>query len=414
MYQEMLRSNPGKAVESASMKQFGKGTLIYMGSNSPIISYPAENFIIDEFDDCNQENIIMLPERQSRYSMEERSGIKVSNPSYQGLYIDKEFKNSDQKEWYIECSSCGKHIHPDFLKHVLRQIDDVDWVIRDLDYDPTSGKDIQPICDKCGKPFDRFAPGEWVEFQKHFISGYRISKMFSTAVTIREVAERFAEGLVNETKMQRVYNADFGMAYTAKGAKIDEQMLLDCVKEGFRMQSGLKDGVSVMGIDVGSVLNVIIFKIINKEKMAAVYIGIDHELEDLVELWRRYRVKCAVIDGLPEGRLSKKLCRTFPGAFRWFHANEQKDRVNADDKIIHANRTQMLDEVKEFCLTKRIVLPENAPNVPEFFRQMTASTRVYNEKRECYEWVEGSEPDHYMFSTAFGILARKILVMVGK
>ena len=118
-----------------------------------------------------------------------------------------------------------------------------------------------------------------------------------------------------------------------------------------------------------------------------------------------------VIDALPEISIAKRLCYKFPGIFRWFKQSEKKDLLKIDDKIILANRTGMLDSVKEAVMTETILLPQNAASIDGFYDQVCAPTRIYDEEKKVYYWDEGNAEDHYCFSLAFLLLAKTILLM---
>ena len=138
----------------------------------------------------------------------------------------------------------------------------------------------------------------------------------------------------------------------------------------------------------------------------------------------RFNIKAGVIDGLPEQRLSKELCARIKGMFRCFYpaGNLKVERVDANNKIIMADRTSSLDETKEMILLKNIMFPRNADKMEpfaddgwsEFFYELTTSTRVKNEKTGLYQWAEGGNPDHFFHSLNYLRLAKKIIMKVLK
>ena len=410
-YKSLLRYSERKFTESTSMKQIKDGTIAFVGSNTEVafLSFAADDVIIDELDKCNQDNIKMAPERQA--NSDDKYTLRVANPTFVEKGIDLFFKNSDKRYWNIKCPHCNKYLVPDFFKHVVREIDDNIYIIRDTNYDPENDKDILPICDNCEKSFDRKASGIWVPTQKHDERGWEISKMFSTFVTLRELVDRFNDGLLDDVAMQRFQNGDLGKAYTAKGAKIDEEMLNKCIIPDFIIPKKY-EYACVMGVDVGSMLNIVIREILPDGRLRAVYIDEQREENILYELLQKYNIVCAVIDGLPETRLSKKFANSFNGGFMCFFGSEKKDKVSINDKTVTVNRTQMLDAVKEYILTQTMLLPSNVKGIKNYYDQIKASTRVFNEKRNCYEWLEGNNPDHYFLAEGYCITAKRILNIV--
>ena len=409
-YKHVIKSGLYKQSEAMLLKHMGQGSIAFVGSNTPSVfgEYPADDLIVDELDYCNQGNLAMGEERLS--ASEDKRQIKVSNPTVEGFGIDEEFGTTTQNEWMIKCD-CGKWIRPDFFKHVVREVDGGQFVIRDEEY-KRDGNDIHMICE-CGKPLDRKSEGTWVsDYQGRSKVGYHISKLFSTHVTIKEIVDRFEAGMVNDTKMQRFYNADLGVAYTATGAKISEQMLDGC-KEDYMMKTP-EEGVCVIGIDVGNVLTVRISQLLPDKRMKAVYIGEVFDYQEVVDLYRKYKVRVGTIDALPETRLSKKLVGALKGLFLVYYGNVKKDLIDIHSKILTVDRTSTLDNVKEAILLKNLILPKNARSIPNYYDQMTASTRTYDEVKQRYVWVETSKADHFFHAESYGILARKLLTMLAR
>ena len=409
-YQTLIKD--GKSTESMDLKDIGDGVISFAGSNTPnpFIEFPADTYIIDEKDRGNQTHLMMGEERLD--ASENPKRIKSSNPTITNFGIHTDILNSDYKEWHIH-ADCGHWINMDFFTHIVKKVDDEDdtddYIVLDKEWDRFSGRDIRPICDKCGKPFDRYGDGEYVARQRHTNSGYHISKLYSTNALLSKLVENFEKGLVNPLKMERFYNADLGLPFQGSGSKVFEYMLDACVQQ-YSSYPYLKEGVGIIGIDVGKVMHVIIGRAL-PDILQIVYIGTVFEEEDIWDLWKRFRCVAGVIDAQPEIRMSKRLCRKYKGMFRWMKYSERADKIDPKDKVVLAYRTGILDAVKEAILTKSIMLPKESRNIEDFYSQMCASTRVYNEDKEMYEWQEGDKPDHYMFSMAFLLLARKILLM---
>jgi phage terminase large subunit GpA-like protein len=81
---------------SVTMKQVGKGTISFVGSNSTanFTEFPADDAIIDENDQCNQDNIKMAGDRLA--NSKRRSTYIVGNPTITDFGIHSKFKNSKQ------------------------------------------------------------------------------------------------------------------------------------------------------------------------------------------------------------------------------------------------------------------------------------------------------------------------------
>ncbi len=251
-------------------------------------------------------------------------------------------------------------------------------------------------------------------------SGYSISKIFCTEDTITDIYEKFVNGLSNDSIMQRVYNADFGVGYIPKGSQIDKLLLDSCIDKSYRMPGHLEEGMSFMGIDVGNNYNVVIRQL-HKDKLIAVYIdvidipgGFD-KFNFVLDLIRRYRVSYAVIDGMPELGIAKDFCNNFRGGWRWFKCGEKEDRADLDKKIVNANRTLMIDDFREALKVGTIINPANIHSVKGYYEEITTPVRYYNDVRKVFEWVNFNDAgkkvkkdDHYLFAESFCNLAYKL------
>jgi len=399
------------------MFKLGKGTVIFVSAFTPasFIEFPADTLIVDELDRTVIENV---NKGLSRLSASKHKMIKkISNPTIEAYGIDEEYSKSNQFKWHIKCD-CGHEFQPDFFAHVVRDVGNGRYAIRDKEYDKASDKDIRLICDKCGRAVDRYSEGRWIaSYLDRTNTGYQISKLYASTDKITELVGRFGDGLKNDSKLQDFYNFDLGLAFTAKGAKISELMLDACIQP-YTMPEGLTEGASVAGIDVNyPFFNVVILQIID-DKLRAVYINTIRDYKGLKQLLKSYNVRCGVIDAGPERRISAAICARVPGMFRCdYITGVAKPTVDADRKRVTRNRTVALDNVKEAILMKLIELPSNARSIEGFYAQMCASTRVFDEKARKgegdYNWVEGSKADHYHHCIGYALIARKLLVIVG-
>jgi hypothetical protein len=417
-YQRLTKEmDVGQKTSSMAMVKLGKGTVIFVSAFTPVsfIEFPADTMIVDELDRCVLENI---NKGLSRLSASKHKKIKkISNPTIESYGIDEEYAKSNQYEWYLRCD-CGKEFIPDFFAHVVRDIGEGNFLIRDTEYEAHQGHDIRMICDSCGRPINRYAEGRWIaRYPERSCSGYRISKLYASTDSITELVDRFSDGLTNDNKLQDFYNFDLGLAFTAAGAKITELMLDQCIAP-YSMPKGLAEGLCIAGIDVNYPdFNIVILRVTNEDKLRAVYIDTIRDYKSLKTLLREFKVRCGIIDAGPERRISAMLCARIPGMFRCdYTTGIVKDKIDLQLHRLTTNRTMALDNVKEAVLTKRIELPANARSIEGFYAQMTASTRVYDPKARHgegdYRWLEGSKADHYMHSMGYALVAKKLLAML--
>lgn len=416
-YQAMVRASYEKKLgsggfESMSLKNIGDGTVAFVSSQSKssFTEFPADDLFVDELDECDPENLIMAPERLGHST--EPTETRVGNPTIEHRGIHAEYLRSDQKQYMLRCGHCNYHQVPDYFEHVVREIDTNTYVLRDEAFEFHMARDINLICQRCGKTLDRFASGEWVARKRSPISGYHISKLFSSRLPLRGIVERHGRGLVNEDVLVRFYNADLGLPFTAPGSKITEALLDSAVRDYGR---GIpKTGRCLIGVDVGSTrMHVVIGQLTDRPGqhpgVRIVYIGTVLELEDVHQLWIDYRCAFGVIDAQPEVRLARKACYLMRGMAHCYYGEVKADNFNEDKRLITVRRTPALDATKESLLDGALELPRDARSVEGYYDEMTAATRTKEEKPSgdvVYVWREGEKPDHFHHSTTYMMIAR--------
>jgi hypothetical protein len=240
-----------------------------------------------------------------------------------------------------------------------------------------------------------------------------LSKLFTARTSIGELIQNFIDAEKDDTKMTRFYNADLGLAFTAPGAKITEEMLDECVRD---YPQGIRpaDGVCIAGIDVGTQFHIVIghlapglpgIQVIDAQAVRTP--------EEVIDLLKKYRVRSFVIDAMPEMRISRQIASR-AGGYRCFFSKGKKDQIANGDNTITTDRTQALDNVKAAIVTGSLRLPMNARTIPDYYAHMTASTRVFDEEGNGgegeFKWVEGSKADHFLLSTCYLLISANLLV----
>ena len=404
-------------VHRTSLMHFGRGTLVYVGSNvsDEFVEVSIDSAYIDEKDRCNQANLLMVPDRYSASPY--RFHREIGNPTIEGYGIDERYQESSKGVWMLKCPGCGKHFTPDFWKHAVKQIGHNQYVARDSDYMLGEWSDARLI-HECGSPVDRLQEGEWVhEFPKKLWKGYCISKLFSKFTRLSELIEKHDKSLGNDTKMQIFYNSDLGLPFTSKGAKITQQMLLDCCRDYKwpvkRVEAG---SIRALGVDVGEVLHAVLREKVDKSTWrlleARTFEGFDG-LARFIESWKPKRV---VVDAMPESHGVSKLKSQFH--FLW--AARFQDKVMEPNQIKHSrevrmDRTTILDYVRAGYEDQELLLPREAPFIDSgnYFENLKASTRILEQDEEKPDKVRfvwrHTKPDHYFLAESYCMMAVMIM-----
>lgn len=404
-YQTMINTAEGEG-ESMHLKHIANGTVAFAGSNSPapFVEFPADGMVIDEFDRCDIQNIYMAEERMS--ASIHRESVLISQPTFNGIGIDYEYSLSDQKKWFIKCEHCNHWFNPDFFKNIVRQTDGDEYETISEDDDGT----VHFVCDKCNKLLDRYKIGEWVSTVKSDISGYEISKLFSSKETVNDLINRFSRALTDYRMMQRFMNGDLGLGYTAEYVTISTNMMMESIGSHMHMADKVTTS-SVIGIDVGKFFHYVILNY-NSPNKPRIYFGKTQNWRDVISIAKKYKCRVGVIDALPETTISKSICSFFPSFFMSYFQNVRSTAIDFVKRTITIDRTQCLDMVQTSLIENAYSLPQDFMADSEFVDHMTVSQRITVDSRhdmnKRYVWHNNNKPDHYFLAFGYAMVAHQL------
>lgn len=384
-----------------------------------LASFPVDILIIDEYDLITL-RAAALAEKRLRASPL-RAKYYVSKPSLPNMGIDKLFLESDQLQWQICCPNCETWQPPDFWANVvLVENGEIqyypDWKKRTKAELLSAEWDF--ACKACTYPMDRCSPGRW-EAQNPFspFRGYRIPGMVAPFVPLLEVVKG---SLAEEPDLLlEWYRADLGLPKSPEGGQLSWDELEAC-KQDYTMTH--KARRCTMGVDVGVKLHVRI-GCFREDQWQAVFIGTVDEFSELDELMKRYDVRSAVIDALPETRSSRDFCKRWPGRawMAYYQAEpkaifvwkDPKERTEAGTVTIA--RTETMDRVATSHRERLEGLPENAQTIEGFYTQMCAPVKVMvtREKKDGTRmkvsiYLE-TGPDHFFHASVYERASRERL-----
>lgn len=425
--QKYLTTDDKKKVDSIELKKVGSAYVNYVGSNSPgtFYEYVADALIIDEYDRCDQNNLIIAPRRLDASSL--KLQIYVSNPSVEGHGIDSLFRKSDQKHWSILCRACGEDQVLDFFKNICEIKTDSDGEVTGyslLEKDPGGEQDMQVLCRKCGRAINRLERDpkfcRWVaQVPGAAWSGYHLSQIYSPWVGVRELWNRLQTAQDNPEHLQMFYNLCLGLGYSPKGRAYTHALLNKCVRDYYLTEHyDPGTGTCIAGIDVGGVFHVKISDVdfrLRQRRMVAC--GPVSGWENLGPYLRKFKVSRVVIDAAPEIQASiswqRQMLDQGLEVWRCDHAvsdlSVHAPKLDRGKKIIHVARTLMYDMAFEHWRSGVNLLPRNASTLydGEFYKQMCLNVRFLTKDshhRPVYKWT-GSKPDHYWSADGFERMA---------
>lgn len=200
---------------------------------------------LDEYD-----RISPLAEQSALQSMES-SKYKMlrrwSTPTTEGYGIHKLFLESDQRRWVHKCPHCGYEQVMDYDKNIkMVNPDGVD----------TIGKVVLPgtfqyVCQKCGKPLDRWYDGKWVAMKpgKGRRTGFAISQMDAIWIT----PDHLKQEEMRSPSKQYFFNYNLGMPFQDNGTTFHAEDVFDHINSSYEKPTN-RDGYKyvVCGLDWGA------------------------------------------------------------------------------------------------------------------------------------------------------------------
>lgn len=229
----IIRENPILASyvhdkDSVEQKQVGKNIVHFRGTwtERTAISFPSDLNVHDEEDRSKREVVEQYASRLQHSNFKWQ--WHLSNPSTPGNGVDKYWKESDQKHWFIKCPACSK-------KQFLSWPENID-VARETF-----------ICKHCFKdlPDSARRVGDWHGIKsetKPRFSGYWFSLLMAPWVTAKQIIE------LNRTKSPEYFaNFVLGIPYAGNGSKLlEEDFFQNLVSE-----KNMQDDPIVIGVDTG-------------------------------------------------------------------------------------------------------------------------------------------------------------------
>lgn len=410
-----------------SLKRFGRGTILFLGSETPnnFVEFSADLLIVDEFEECNEANVAMAVNRlrESPYPQT----IYCGNPRLPRTGIDSEFSASDRRHWFMRCGHCGERQNLDWFLHFIDREDSGRWVPRDKKA-WLAGDELRPICQRCGKPFEREAKGGlWVPAQRHERRGYSMSRLDVLDESTRALFAEWGKAQSSPERVRVFHNGALGKAYEQGGSRLtitdlrrasDGQPVLD--PNG---GESYEEHVVTAGIDVGAVCHITV-SIVERDAedepiRRARLITATSSFEEIAAILKRYRVQLAVIDAGPEYHKARELRDQFVeegGCTVWlcqFHRTPQVGsqkygmRLDYQSQVVQVDRTAVFDVSHADILQGRRLFPTDAFGVPDWAEQMTVPVRVVDEEKSVAIWTKGS--DHYRLSDVYDRVAIDLL-----
>lgn len=431
IYRQLVETAVGET-DRVGMKHLGPGSIFYQGSKDAGagIADAGDVLIIDEYDECDTDALARSDSRLEGSAVKQQ--IRVSNPSLPKVGISALYEKTDARKWHVVCPRCSLAQPLEWRVNVVEAMTDSqgnvrDYRLRDRNWTPDCGRDIQVLCRNCHEPLPRLERDPQRAFWRPTNPGakgrgYHLSALFSPNTRVDVLWGKFRAALNNPTLLQAFYNLRLGEAYSPPGAQLTRDILEGCVRVGWRLPSTPPAGSRgvTMGIDVGRFFHVRISDRPAPGERRALFIGTITDTPELIKLARRFRVRAAVIDELPETREAKKIVDALRrlGVKAWRIGGTGGDRrsedsgknpgIDEEERRVVYGRTLLLDDAMKDILDLKNVLPLGAAELDdgEYYEQMMRNSRVIVKTKSgsVYRWTN-EKPNDHRFADAYDKLA---------
>jgi hypothetical protein len=380
------------SVNNTGHKRAGIANLYIRGaqSESGMKSIPAAEIILDELDEMPGHAVSLAEQRASGQEAQNIQIIMLSTPTIPKFGINLEFENTTQDHYYFKCPCCSRFtefIYPDCLVITADEI--TDPKLYDSHY----------ICKECKKPlrqeekidFLDYRKCEWAPtFKDRPKRGFYINQLYSILRPASSLAKLTLEARYNQFKEKELFRSGIGVPFIPEGARVSEEMILNCKKEHTRDQISPAQSLITMGVDQGKWIHYEIDQWFLPNGVGpdvnsrAICKNITHgkvpNFEDLDKLMRTYQVLMCVIDAHPEKRKAFEFANRFYGHIYLCFYNRglsgKQLNISKENLTVGVDRTSWLDVSLGRFFNKSIMLPRDT--IPEYTKHIQGLVKETN------------------------------------
>lgn len=266
---------------------------------------------------------------------------------------------------------------------------------------PESIKDGKFVCKKCGREItdeDRIN-GRWVKkYQNRDVSGYWISQLIAPWHSAKEIEEKA------KTKTKDYFNNFvLGLPYRGGDRAVDRDMILGAIDR--TTPNFLQD--NVMGVDVGLTKHYVI-----GNKQGIFKVGTAKDWEEIEFLMKKYDIRIAVFDALPDLTEPRKLQQKYLGIvwLSYFKREIKKaDFIVWDGKshTVYSDRGKMLGMLIDELADRKIRFQMKIEELETYIKHwdnVYRTKEIDNMGLEHEIWDTSGE-NHFCLATLYWRLA---------
>lgn len=390
-------SNLVRETNSTQVKRVGRVNIIFNGmrSRSGVKSDPNDLNVYDERDEMEDHMVELADHRLDGSQFKHR--ISNSTPTIPDYGVHREFQESDQRHWFLQCQGCGKRtcLENEFPQCLQRQTDGT----------------AKRVCIHCQHevwPTD----GQWFPMvEKAKRRGYYVSQLNSSTVSPTTILDEYERKQTEGEDLTEFYNSRLGRAHANIEDCLEPPMLLRLCKDYDRARAHASP--TAAGIDVGKVFHWWVGEKLTDRHHRLLNWGTCDEPDEVAEMLRRYSVQSFVIDQMAETRLVRDFVANTQGGFGCYYSDQQRQFYKWDQKEsqVVVNRTESLDASHALVVGKNLDLPraDHAMRdelIPQLCNLARTSKVNGNTGRRENRWViRGAKRDHWRHALNYYLIA---------
>jgi hypothetical protein len=417
-FKTLINDNPeaiGRYVRDTNrdnLKRIGDGFLYFRGArlanpikghqktSAKLKSIPVDCVIFDEYDEMEPgvKGLARGRMADSKFKHE----VYLANPTMPDYGIDYEYETkSDRRVWMITCQSCGKEecLEIEFPNCLKRKTDG----------------SVYLACIKCSR--EVFVKhGRWVARnpeRSNYMHGYWNSQLIQPNTDLTDFLNEFEQMAFAQNVSKATtnfYNLRMGMAYIAA----ENRLTVNDVYHVCTMDpmTNTHIGPCAAGIDVGSMLHVVIGFRPAEYGLRIVKVARVSSFNDVHDLCKRFHVSSAVFDLSPEQHKIREFAEQ--QSFEVFGCHYQENQRVApafDSKrgVVTINRTEICDATHDLITVPgRVELPRHDDEIEQYAIEMSNIAKVLHENEDTgsrqYIYRKLGD-DHYRHATNYFLLA---------
>lgn len=411
-------------VSNIGHKRAGNTNLYVRGSRSKggLKSVPVGFVVIDELEECDQDNVPLAFERMAGHQT--KMSWLMSTPHIDNMGINAYYQMSSQEEYFFRCPCCSRHTNLVFPNCLMITGDDY--------FDPGI-KNSYIFCKECKGKLPHQTKYDWLSESnakwvpgksgREDVRGFYINQLYSFTKTPEELAKSKFLADKDPAHEQQYWNSSGGLPHIVDGAAVSEDQINACRKEykNFEIKPYSRfPNVVTMGVDVGKWLHYeicswhlpqyLVSNDLNMEAHPKVILqGKCLHFEELDKLMHYFGINYCIIDALPERRKATEFANRFHGYVRlcFYGSGIQSKQISIakDSPEMTVDRTAWLDlSIGRFKNTS-ISLPLDVSL--EYKTHIKSLVRIYEKNKDGQsvgKYVTAGE-DHFAHARNYCELA---------